>query len=150
MQIEARINQDPEISKLLSLWNQQGSSVQRGNHLVLPLNDSLLYVEPIYLQADQGQIPEIRLVVLSDGNDLAYGPTFVEALANLRQNQKREKSLASESIAREEETKDSLAAQAWEAYLEAEIAMQNGPDWEAYGKAQIKLKEILFKLNTKE
>ncbi len=150
MQIEARINQDPEISKLLSLWNQQGSSVQRGNHLVLPLNDSLLYVEPIYLQADQGQIPEIRLVVLSDGNDLAYGPTFVEALANLRQNQKREKSLASESIAREEETKDSLAAQAWEAYLEAEIAMQNGPDWEAYGKAQIKLKEMLFKLNTKE
>jgi len=150
MQIEARINQDPEISKLLSLWNQQGSSVQRGNHLVLPLNDSLLYVEPIYLQADQGQIPEIRLVVLSDGNELAYGPTFAEALANLRQGQKKEKPLVNESTTLDEERQDSLAAQAWDAYLEAEAAMQNGPDWETYGKAQTKLKEILFKLNAKE
>ena len=139
-----------EISKLLSLWNQQGSSVQRGNHLVLPLNDSLLYVEPIYLQADQGQIPEIRLVVLSDGNELAYGPTFAEALANLRQGQKKEKPLVNESTTLDEERQDSLAAQAWDAYLEAEAAMQNGPDWETYGKAQTKLKEILFKLNAKE
>lgn len=80
MQIEARINQDAEISQMLNLWNQQGSSVQRGNLLVLPLNDNILYVEPVYLQASQGQIPELRLVVLSDGNNIIYGRTFRKLL----------------------------------------------------------------------
>lgn len=175
MQIEARINQDPEISKLLSLWNQQGSTVQRGNHLVLPLNDSLLYVEPIYLQAVKGQIPELRLVVLSDGNNLTYGATFKEALGKLRAegplevDEKAEKQEdgkdagardgydGSKELDRiidgqnnEDITQQSLAELAWEAFLEAEEAMKSGPDWEAYGRAQAKLKELLAKLNALE
>ncbi len=149
MQIEARINQDPEISKLLSLWNQQGSSVQRGNHLVLPMNDSLLYVEPIYLLADQGQIPELRLVVLSDGTELAYGSTFLEAYNKLR----KEPITTEVTPPVETETdkkKDNLAQFAFEAFLEAEEAMRRGPDWQAYAEAQKKLKDLLEKMTSSD
>jgi uncharacterized protein len=65
LQVEARIDQEPSISQQLSLWNQRGSSVIRGNLLVIPVGSSLLYVEPIYLQADQGQIPQLQRVVLT-------------------------------------------------------------------------------------
>ena len=67
MQIESRINQDPQISRELSLWNQQGSRVLRGNLLVIPIGFSNLYVEPIYLQSEQSKLPELKRVVLSTG-----------------------------------------------------------------------------------
>jgi uncharacterized membrane protein (UPF0182 family) len=67
LQIEARIDQDPEISSQLSLWSQRGSQVIRGNLLVIPMDQSLLYVEPLYLQAESGEIPELKRVVLSSG-----------------------------------------------------------------------------------
>jgi uncharacterized membrane protein (UPF0182 family) len=65
LQIEARIDQEPSISQQLALWNQRGSSVIRGNLLVIPVGQSLLYVEPIYLQATTGQIPQLQRVVLA-------------------------------------------------------------------------------------
>ena len=80
-QIEARINQTPEISEQLTLWSQQGSRVIRGDLLVLPIEQSLLYVEPIYLRAEQGELPELRRVVVASANDVAMRPTFDEALA---------------------------------------------------------------------
>lgn len=147
MQIEARINQDPEISKLLSLWNQQGSSVQRGNHLVLPMNDSLLYVEPIYLLADQGQIPELRLVVLSDGTELVYGSTFSEAYNKLRKEQVTPVVTPLAETNTTSDEKDKLAELAFEAFLEAEEALRSGPNWQAYAAAQKKLKDLLEKMN---
>jgi uncharacterized membrane protein (UPF0182 family) len=82
-QIESRIDQNAEISGQLSLWNQQGSHVRRGDLLVIPCGRALLYAEPIYLQAVSSPMPELRLVVLALQDKLAYGPTFEAALASL-------------------------------------------------------------------
>ncbi len=83
LQIQARIDQDPQLSSQLTLWNQQGSTVIRGNLLVIPLNDILLFAEPIYLQAERSPMPELRLVVLATQDRLAYASRFPEALTNL-------------------------------------------------------------------
>jgi hypothetical protein len=82
-QIEARIDQNAQLSGQLTLWNQQGSHVVRGSLLVIPSGKALLYAEPIYLQAQQSPMPELRLVVLALQDKLAYGPTFEAALASL-------------------------------------------------------------------
>ena len=83
LQIEARIDQNAQLSGQLSLWNQQGSHVRRGTLLVIPSGRALLYAEPIYLQADRSPMPELRLVVLALQDKLAYGPTFGAALSSL-------------------------------------------------------------------
>jgi uncharacterized membrane protein (UPF0182 family) len=83
MQIGARINQDQVISKDLSLWNQQGSSVLRGQILVLPIGDAFLYVDPIYIQATEGKMPQLKKVVLAAGSRLIYADTYEQALAQL-------------------------------------------------------------------
>jgi hypothetical protein len=82
-QIESRIDQNAQLSGQLSLWNQQGSHVLRGSLLVIPTGKALLYAEPIYLQAQQSPMPELRLVVLALQDRLAYGPTFAAALSSL-------------------------------------------------------------------
>ncbi|HEV2115696.1 MAG TPA: UPF0182 family protein [Terriglobales bacterium] len=83
LQVEARIDQNAQLSGQLTLWNQQGSHVRRGNLLVIPTGRALLYAEPIYLQAERSPMPELRLVVLALQDKLAYGPTFESALASL-------------------------------------------------------------------
>jgi hypothetical protein len=83
MQIDARVNQDSNISKDLSLWNQQGSQVLRGQTLVLPIDNSFLYVEPIYIQASQTSMPQLKRVALAMGNKLAYADTYEQALQML-------------------------------------------------------------------
>ena len=83
MQIEARINQDQNIAKDLSLWNQQGSQVLRGQMLVLPVDNSFLYVEPIYIQAREARMPQLKKVVVASGNELIYRDTYQEAIAEL-------------------------------------------------------------------
>ena len=83
MQIAARINQDQTISKDLTLWNQQGSQVLRGQTLVLPVGNTFLYVDPIYIQATQARMPQLKKVVLAMGNRLIYADTYEEALAQL-------------------------------------------------------------------
>jgi uncharacterized protein len=83
LQIEARIDQNAQLSGQFTLWNQQGSHVQRGHLLVIPIGQSLLYVEPIYLKAERSPMPELRLVVLATQDRLAYGANFDEALNNL-------------------------------------------------------------------
>ena len=82
-QVEARIDQNAQISGQLTLWNQQGSHVHRGNLLVIPTGSALLYAESIYLQADRSPMPELRLVVLALQDRLAYGTTFESALSAL-------------------------------------------------------------------
>ena len=86
-QIEARIDQNAQLSGQLTLWNQQGSHVLRGSLLVIPTGRALLYAEPIYLQAQQSPMPELRIVVLALQDRLAYGPTFQAALTSLFANQ---------------------------------------------------------------
>jgi len=83
LQIEARIDQNAQLSGQLTLWNQQGSHVRRGALLVIPSGRALLYAEPIYLQAERSPMPELRLVVLALQDKLAYGPTFEAAMAAL-------------------------------------------------------------------
>ena len=83
LQIEARVDQNAQLSAQLSLWNQQGSRVRRGNLIVIPIGRGLLYAQPIYLQADRSPMPELRIVVLALQDRLAYGPTFETALASL-------------------------------------------------------------------
>jgi hypothetical protein len=83
LQIEARIDQNAQLSGQLTLWNQQGSHVRRGALLVIPSGKALLYAEPIYLQAERSPMPELRLVVLALQDRLAYGPTFESAMSAL-------------------------------------------------------------------
>ena len=83
LQVEARIDQNAQLSGQLTLWNQQGSHVRRGTLLVIPIGRTLLYAEPIYLQAERSPMPELRLVVLALQDRLAYGPTFEAALSAL-------------------------------------------------------------------
>jgi uncharacterized membrane protein (UPF0182 family) len=83
MNVSAFINQDQNISKDLTLWNQQGSHVLRGQILVLPVGNTFLYVNPIYIQATEGSMPQLKKIVLAVGNRLIYTDTYDEALAQL-------------------------------------------------------------------
>jgi uncharacterized membrane protein (UPF0182 family) len=82
-QIQARINQNPEISQQYSLWNQMGSKVILGNLLVIPIEDSLLYVEPLYIRAQNGQLPELERVIASYSDRTVMGDNLESALAAL-------------------------------------------------------------------
>lgn len=86
-QVETKIDQDAFLSGQLTLWDQQGSEVIRGNVLAIPLDDTLLYVEPIYLQAETAAYPELRLVAVMHGDTLSYAETFEDALAGLFEKQ---------------------------------------------------------------
>ena len=83
MQVNARINQDQNISKDLTLWNQQGSQVLQGQTLVLPIGDTFLYISPIYFQATQARMPQLKKVVLAMGNHLIYADSYEQALAQI-------------------------------------------------------------------
>lgn len=90
LQIEGRIDQNPDISAQITLWDQGGSEVIRGNLLVLPIGNSLLYVEPLYLRAENGQIPELKRVILAAGDTIVMQPTLGEALLALFEEQGHE------------------------------------------------------------
>lgn len=82
-QIDARINQDQNISKDLSLWNREGSQVLRGQMLVLPVDDTFVYIEPIYIQSSEARMPQLKKVAIAVGNSLIYTDTYEQALAEL-------------------------------------------------------------------
>ena len=83
VQIEARIDNDTEISQQFTLWNQSGSVVIRGNLLVIPIADSILYVEPVYLRAEGLPLPELKRVILASANKVVMEPSLDEALGAL-------------------------------------------------------------------
>jgi len=83
MQVESRINQDPVISQQLTLWNQEGSRVIRGNLLVIPIEDTLMYVEPLFLQAERSQLPELRRVIVASGPRIVMEEGLDAAIARL-------------------------------------------------------------------
>jgi hypothetical protein len=82
-QVETKIDQDSFLSGQLTLWDQRGSNVIRGNVLAIPIDDTLLYVEPIYLQAETAAYPELRLVVVMHGDNMSYAESFDKALDGL-------------------------------------------------------------------
>jgi uncharacterized membrane protein (UPF0182 family) len=82
-QIEARIDQDAFISQQLSLWSQRGSQVIRGSLLAIPIEESLLYVQPLYLAAEKGSLPELKRVIVSMGNQIAMEESLEASLTQL-------------------------------------------------------------------
>jgi len=136
LQIEARMNQDPFISQQFTLWDQRGSSVIRGNLLVIPVDQNLLYVAPIYLQAEAGQIPELKRVVVACGERVAMAETLEKALAAV---------LEPGAGPAEARTWPEVARSAQEHYRRAQECLRNG-DWACYGEEMGALEEDLEEL----
>lgn len=153
-QIEALIDQNPEISAQLSLWSQRGSEVIRGDLLVIPVGKGLLYVQPLYLKAERGDLPELKRVILSTGGRVAMAETFDEALTRVVGVQARKPSAPakpgavppapSPSPTGTEDLKG-LAREARRAYEAAEAAQRAG-DWARYGEEIKKLSTILERM----
>ena len=159
LQIEGRIDQDPEISAQFSLWNQGGSEVIRGNLLVLPLGDSVLYVEPIFLQAESGRIPELKRVIVASGDNVIMAETLADGLTQLLgeipdvvaevagADEEAETSEASAVVAADgtieiSGTARELIESASAHYEAAQEAIQAG-DWTTYGDELKQLEEDL-------
>jgi uncharacterized membrane protein (UPF0182 family) len=161
LQIEGRIDQDPEISAQITLWNQSGSQVIRGNLLVLPIDNALLYVEPLYLQAVNGQIPELKRVIVVSGDQIIMRETLAAALQAFFGETapaltSTEPSAATGETESDPETTpaapstaeplsqdvNQLATTASNHYEAAQKALQNG-DWATYGEELEKMKAAL-------
>ena len=136
LQIEAKIDQDSEISQQLTLWSQQGSHVTRGNLLVIPIEDSILYIEPLYLQAETGQLPELKRVIVSDGETVVMEKDLATSLEMLFGKEKVQQKEG------EELTYDELIEEA-NAYYENILQSMAENDWSGIGDNMDNLGEIL-------
>jgi hypothetical protein len=147
LQIENMIDQDPNISKELSLWNQQGSTVNRGNLLSIPIDDSMLYVEPLYIQSqNQNALPEVKRVIVAYKDQIVMEDTLKNALNklfNLNAQQISQQTVPSNTA---NETQKQLIEKAHEVYQKAMEAVKNG-NWTDFGKYMDELKQILNELN---
>jgi uncharacterized membrane protein (UPF0182 family) len=139
MQIEARIDQDSEISQQLTLWGQKGSTVIRGNLLVIPIEESILYVEPLYLRAEKGEIPELKRVIVSNGSDVMIGNNLEDALEKLfvRAFEGREIVITGE----EKDLKDLIKEAA--GYYESAQEFAREGNWSKYGEELQRLEQTL-------
>ncbi|MBE3574077.1 MAG: UPF0182 family protein [Firmicutes bacterium] len=162
MQIEARINQDPYISQRLSLWDQKGSRVIRGNLLVIPVRDSLLYVEPLFLQADQSQMPELKQVIVAYGGNVVMADTLAQALrqafglpaagaavtgvtGGVGQAGAQAAGAATVPVPAPADNWVQLSQQADQVFRRAQDRLRAG-DWSGYGQAQSELGALLKRL----
>jgi uncharacterized membrane protein (UPF0182 family) len=154
-QIENRINQNTEISRQISLWDQRGSRVIRGDLLVIPIEESLLYVQPLYLQAEGGRIPELKRVVVAYENQVVMGETLDAGLAELfggspEPGRERAPPVAAKTpVGREAPVVDSsfraLVAEARRRY-DAALQAQRELDWARYGEEMRQLGQLLQRL----
>jgi uncharacterized membrane protein (UPF0182 family) len=152
--IQARINQDPVISQQIALWNQQGSRVITGTLLAIPIEQSLVYVQPLYLAAaEQGALPELRRVVVAYGNQIAMEPTLEAALARVFGGRVRGEDSAGRPVERAPSGPSPAAGaeisagiqRAWEAWQRGQEALRKG-DWATYGQEQKRVEEALRQL----
>jgi uncharacterized protein len=155
-QIEARIDQDPVISQQLTLWNQRGSSVIRGTLLVVPVAQSILYVEPLYLQAEQGALPELKRVILAYTDRIEMGTDLESTLSALfgagdyagaeagpsSPGAGAVGAPAAAGTAGEAVGNAAAARSALEILRGAQGALQRG-DWTAYGREMQRLQQYL-------
>ncbi len=141
-QIAARIDQDPAIAQQLTLWNQRGSSVIRGSLLAIPIEESLLYVEPMYLAAEKGSIPELKRVFVAYGNQIAMEETLEASLQAIFGRRPPTGPAGATAAGPVPEGLAGLVSQAWEAWTRGQDSLRRG-DWAAYGEAQRRLEEIL-------
>lgn len=144
-QIEARINQDAVISQQLSLWDQRGSNVNRGTLLVIPVANSILYVEPLYLVAEEGRIPELKRVIVAFGDKIAMEENLEQSLQEIFGG----KLISTKQITTTEELKEEtpssikeLADKALSYFQNAEEYLRKG-NWAGYGEELQKLKHLL-------
>lgn len=152
MQIEAQIDQNTEISKEFSLWNSSGSKYRRGDMFVIPIEESLMYVEPVYLEASNQAIPEVKRVIVAYEDRIAYQPTLAAALEELfgedasagASGSGKEMSGEKGSKGESSSVKD-LAIKASEAYEKAVNAQRQG-DWKLYGEYLKELQKYLDQL----
>jgi uncharacterized membrane protein (UPF0182 family) len=141
-QIEARIDQEPQISQQFTLWNQAGSKVIRGDLLVIPIAQSLLYVEPVYLRAEQGELPELKRVIVAYDKAVVMEETLDKSLAAIfggAQEQKQVPTPVTGEVS-------NLAKSALTIYQKAQEALHQG-NWTEYGRYQQELEGVLQKLN---
>jgi uncharacterized membrane protein (UPF0182 family) len=170
-QIVARINQDPVISPQITLWSQQGSQVIQGTLLVIPIQESLLYVRPLYLRSQNGRIPELKQVIVAYQNRIVMAETLVQALARIFGPQVAT-ALAPDRLASSatsvvqtvdvpadvepaadgvtpvpavDATLQSLAAEA-QKHLEAASAAQREGDWARYGEELKRLEAVILRM----
>jgi hypothetical protein len=152
MQVEARINQDTTISQQLSLWDQRGSQVIRGNLMVIPVKDSLIYVEPLYLQANQGKMPELSRVIVAHGEHVVMERTLEESLEKIFGGQDviepSNQQPAGAPGTNEAETVSSLAQKAGQLFDDAQKKIAGG-DWAGYGNLMEQLEDTINKLTAK-
>lgn len=145
MQQEARIDQNPTISEQLTLWSQKGSKVIRGDLLIIPIEDSLLYIEPVYLRAETGQLPELKRVIAIYDQKSVMEKDLKSALAALFGS--------SSTVTSQPQTGNTnpiqsspLVQSALETYQQAEEALRSG-NWAEYGRLNEELEQILLRLN---
>jgi len=145
-QIVARINQDTEISRQVSLWDQRGSQVIQGTLLVIPVENSLIYVQPLYLVAtDRVGLPELRRVIVAFGNQLLMEPNLEAALAGLFGGRPPETGPTVATAGRpatQERTTEALSREALDHYRKAQRYVREG-NWEAYGAELRRLEQAL-------
>ena len=151
MQVEARINQQPDISSELTLWGQQGSQVFKGNQLIIPIKNAFLYVEPVYLQSEQGQIPELKRVIVAYNDQIEMRSTLEESLQAIFNSSGSQDTATIQQVNNIENiAKTSLSAKAREAldhYNKAiEYLKQN--NWAGYGKELEDMKAVLLEMST--
>lgn len=143
-QIEARIDQDTAISSQFTLWGQRGSQIIRGNLLVIPIEQSILYVEPIYLRAERGQLPELKRVIVASGNSIAMEPTLAQSLNVIYAGLPAIK-LPALAPPGTPEMPAELAELAQEHYYKAQEYLKAG-DWAGWGEELQKMEEALSRL----
>jgi uncharacterized membrane protein (UPF0182 family) len=136
LQIEAMIDQNPLISEQLSLWDQRGSRVIRGNLVVIPIDNSFLYVEPVYLTAEGTDIPQLKRIIVVSGDKVAMEPTLNQAIAAVFG-----KAVPKQATVSVPAEKNSLVL-AREQLLKAQKALEQG-QWQEFGKAMQELKKTL-------
>ena len=152
MQIEAQIDQNTEISKEFSLWNSSGSKYSRGNMFVVPIEDSLLYIEPVYLEATNSSIPEVKRVIVVYGDNIAYEATLAEALNSMfgeGSAYEREDSGNTDTTSGgngDELSQTEIIKRAQDAFDNAQNAQKNG-DWAKYGEYLNELDKYLNMLS---
>ena len=144
-QIDARINQDAYISQQLTLWSQRGSEVIRGSMLVIPIEKSLLYVQPLFLAADKSGLPELRRVIVAFGDEVVMEETLELALQRIFGGKKAAVAPVSGAVADTKASPASLAKEAMSIYERA-INMQRQGNWTGYGEELRKLEQVLKQL----
>ncbi len=144
-QIDARINQDSFISQQLTLWNQRGSEVIRGSLLVIPIEKSLLYVQPLFLAADKAALPELKRVIVAFGDQVVMEENLELALQRLFGGKKAAIAEAATVTSDAQASPATLAKEAMAAYEKATTLQRQG-NWAGYGEELRKLEQILKRL----